>query len=65
MSKYTVTVRGHRREWVFDIGNAEPQHIEQWRADGLVIDEVVNTIPDWAVTLGLTHLWCVVQDIFK
>lgn len=65
MSKYTVTVRGHRREWVFDIGNAEPQHIEQWRADGLVIDEVVNTIPDWAVTLGLTNLWCVVQDILK
>ena len=62
MKLYSLTVRGKHREWVFDIW-ANPKYIEEWRADGLIIDEILNIIPQWWVTLGFPVRWyCWMQD---
>jgi hypothetical protein len=59
---YALDIRGKRREWTFHI-RAEPEHVEEWRADGLQIDEVLNVIPQWYVDLGLPiGLFCAIQD---
>ena len=60
---YALDVRGKRHEWVFLIC-ADPKQVEDWRADGLVVDEVVNTVPQWYVDLGLpVKLLVLLQDI--
>jgi ribosome maturation protein Sdo1 len=55
-SYYTITVRGKKHEWVFPI-LVDPQYVEEWRADGLIIDEVVETIMD--------HLFSAVERGFR
>jgi len=67
MSKktYCLNVRGRKKEWCFLV-EIDPKYINEWREDGLQIDEVVNTIPQWYVDLGLpVKLWCAVQDFLK
>jgi hypothetical protein len=61
--RYSLTVRGERSVWSFTI-EAEPEHVEDWRRDGLEVDELLNTIPVWVVDLRLTRAWCFAQDIF-
>ena len=64
MTKYFLYVRGHRHEWALELKGASPEHVEQWRADGLRVNEVVNEIPQWWVTLGLpVRFWCLCQDV--
>jgi hypothetical protein len=43
----------------------DPKYLDEWREDGLEIDEVINTIPEWIVMLGLTKGWIFFQDIFN
>lgn len=59
--RYGLTVHGKNHTWLIDV-EARPEHVEDWRNDGLLIDELVNSIPEWAVALGLTKPWCCVQD---
>ena len=60
----TVTVRGKRKTWCFDF-YGDPKYLDEWRADGLEVSEVVNTIPAWWVEWGLpVRLWCFCQDVF-
>lgn len=40
----------------------EEKWVSEWVADGLDIDEVVNTIPAWVALSGLTRPWCWLQD---
>ena len=61
--KYTILVQGQNHEWGFGI-EAEPSHVEDWRRDGLIIHEVLHTIPEWVVDLGLERPWCFLQDVF-
>lgn len=61
MKRYSLKLRGKRGTWIFPIV-AKPEHVKDWRADGLEVDEVVNTIPDWVVGLGLTRVWVWMQD---
>jgi len=62
VKRYAITIRGRRKEWSFPIW-AKPEHVEEWRKDGLIVDEVLNVIPKWVVDLGLTRHWCWLQDI--
>ena len=64
MKRYALTVRGSRKTWSFTI-DADPAHVEDWRADGLVVDEVIYSIPRWVVDLGGTWLWCRASDVFN
>lgn len=61
---YQLTVRGKLKAWNFDV-YVDPQYVEEWRADGLVIDEVCNVIPEWVADIGLTSAWCFAQDVFN
>jgi len=59
----TVTIKGKHKTWCFDF-YADPKYLEEWRADGLEIDVVINSGPIWVSELGLTEMWCFFQDIF-
>ncbi len=65
MSKklYSLTIRGREKTWTFDT-YVEPKYVDEWRADGIEIDEVCNVIPVWVADLGLTRAWCFFQDLF-
>jgi hypothetical protein len=58
----TINVRGKRKRWGFQF-YGDPKHLSAWRADGLQIDEVVNTIPNRIADLGLVRAWCCIQDL--
>ena len=62
---YSLNIRGKHKEWGFPI-YADPKHVEDWRADGLWVDEILNTIPEWWVNAGFSVLlWCFFEDIFN
>jgi len=58
---YSLTVRGKRHEWNFDV-RLNPEFCDDWELDGLDIVEVANTVPQWVQQLGLTKPWCWLQD---
>ncbi len=60
----SITIRGNQHKWSFDF-YGDPKYLEEWRADGLEIDEIVNVIPVWVVDIGCTGLWCFLQDLFN
>lgn len=62
MRLYGLTIRGKYNEWSFPI-YAKPEHAEDWMDDGLLVEEIVNTIPVWINNLGLAGLWCFFQDL--
>lgn len=59
-----ITVRGKDKTWGFEF-YGYPRYLDEWRADGLDIVEVVNTVPMWVVDLGLTRARCFAQDVFN
>lgn len=59
-----IEVRGREKQWSWHV-KADPQYLEEWQADGIQIFILENSIPAWAVDLGLTHIWCRVQDVWK
>jgi hypothetical protein len=60
----SIEVRGNTNEWSFNF-YGDPKYLEEWREDGLEINEIVNTIPEWVVDMGLTRLWIFFQDLFN
>lgn len=58
---YSINVKGNEKEWSFQI-IGRPEYLKDWEADGLDVSTIVNTIPDFVVWLGLTKLWCWLQD---
>jgi hypothetical protein len=65
MSKklHTLVVKGKNHTWAFDV-YASPEYVAEWRADGLTVEEISNVVPNWIVEIGLTRVWCFVQDLF-
>jgi hypothetical protein len=57
---YSITVRGKRDEWAFNFWSDD--YSEDWKSDGLTINPVLNTIPDWIVYFKLSKIWCWLQD---
>lgn len=60
---YGLRIQGDRHFWSFDV-MVDPQYVQEWRDDGIEIDEIVNTIPAWITDLGLVRAWCFLQDLF-
>lgn len=60
----SITVHGKRHKWCFNF-TGDPKDLEEWRADGLEVYEVFNTIPAWAVRIGLMRPWVAVQDAWR
>jgi hypothetical protein len=59
-----VMVDGKRESYVFRF-KGDPASLEEWRADGLKVYVLERSIPAWVVDLGLTSLWCRLQDVWK
>lgn len=57
----SIEVRGRERSWGF-LFEGDPAHLPDWLADGLEVYEVCNVVPEWVQRLGLTRLWCRLQD---
>ena len=64
MKRMSVVVRGDRKTWGFTF-LGDPAHLQEWRADGLDVCVIENSIPEWAVRFGLTRLYCFVQDVLN
>lgn len=62
--RLSITVRGKQHEWTFHF-DGDPKYLAEWREDGLIIDEVVNSIPDWIAGTVLMRPWIFFQDIFN
>lgn len=60
----SISIKGKTKNWSFNF-YGDSKYLDEWREDGLEIDEVVNTIPEWIVMLGLTKGWIFFQDIFN
>lgn len=59
----SVEVRGRERTWGF-LFYGDPAHLNDWKADGLEVFEVCNVVPEWVARLGLTRVWCRLQDVW-
>ena len=59
---YTLNIRGKEHNWSFPV-EAKPKHLQEWRDDGLDMDEVFNAVPMGIVNLGLTKPYCLMQDL--
>jgi hypothetical protein len=62
--KLEIVIRGKHKEWGFPF-YGDPKYIPEWEADGLTVHEVLNTIPEWAQRMGLTRIFCRVQDAWN
>lgn len=60
----SITVKGNHHEWSFNFYD-DPKYIQEWRDDGLEIDEICNTIPEWVVSFKLVKQWVFLQDLFN
>jgi hypothetical protein len=58
----SITVKGKEHVWSFNF-NGNPEYISDWEEDGLEIYVMANTIPFWIFNLGLTNLYCAIQDL--
>lgn len=57
-----IIVKGNHHTWSFHF-DAKPEYIQDWRDDGLEIDEIYYAIPAWVVNLGLTRPWMFFEDL--
>ena len=62
--RYSLIIQGHQRRWGFEV-LADPEHLNDWLEDGIEIEEIVNTYPQWVVVLGLQRPWRFAQDVFQ
>ena len=60
----SIEIRGDTKDWSFNF-YGDPKYIEDWREDGLEINEIINTVPEWVVHLGMVKPWVFFQDLFN
>lgn len=58
---YGVIVRGKEHTWEFETW-VDEKYVQEWKDDGIEIDHICNTIPDWIVNIGLARIWVWLQD---
>jgi hypothetical protein len=61
MTRFVTTIRGREYEWRAEVSEAS---VDDMRADGIEVQEISNTIPDWAVDAGFGRFWIFVQDVW-
>lgn len=59
-----IEVKGKHRKWSFNF-YGDTKYLQEWREDGLEVNEIINTIPELIVDLGLTRIWVFFQDILN
>lgn len=58
---YGIIVNGNNKKWGFDL-YIDPKYVNDWIEDGIEIYKIENTIPEIINNMGLTRLWCWLQD---
>lgn len=61
---HSITVKGNNHTWGFE-AYVDPKYLDEWRADGLEIYEIENTVPMWVPTWIPIRLWCFLQDAWN
>lgn len=61
---HSLVVKGKHETWSFGVF-VDPKYLDQWREDGLEIDEIINTVPEYIVDLGLMRFWFFLQDLWN
>jgi hypothetical protein len=64
MKLLSITVKGDTKRWSFAF-YGDPKYLEEWRADGLDVNEIYNVVPIWVTDLGLVRVGCFLQDIWN
>ena len=59
----SITVKGRNNKYSFNF-YGDPKYLEEWRKEGLEIDEVINTVPEW-VLWWLISFYILIQDLFN
>jgi len=60
----SIEVKGNTKKWSFNF-YGDPKYLDEWRKDGLEINEIVNTVPLSVANAGLSGIWMKCQDIFN
>lgn len=60
----SVTVKGTENTYSFNFVG-DTKYLQEWRDDGLIIDEVLNVIPVEVVNAGWLKPWIFLQDVFN
>ncbi len=61
---HSVEIRGKESTWCIHTYITRDT-ASAWRADGLTVHEIENTIPDWLVGWFPLRVWCFLQDVFN
>jgi len=64
MPMVVLSVRGKASEWGLTLPMKWDQ-ITAMREDGIDVGILENTVPAWAVNIGLLKPWCLFQDLFN
>ena len=59
-----IPIQGKKHKWAVDF-DASQATVDSMRNDGIEVFVVENSVPLWAVELGLTRIWCFVQDVWN
>ena len=59
-----IVVQGKTAPFAFNF-RGDPKHLPEWEAQGLQVDEVVNSVPVWVVRARLTRPWIAMQDAWS
>lgn len=59
-----VKIRGKVKNWWIEWYATDAQ-IAGMRLDGIEVDEVVNSVPAWVASFGMTRVWCFFQDLIN
>jgi hypothetical protein len=59
---YAITIRGNEKIWGIPV-ILDEKYLKDWEEDGIDICEIVHTIPEFVQWIGLTRIWCWLQDI--
>lgn len=60
---YTVKIKGKSNDYYFHVWLG-PEFLDEYREDGIELDEVINTVPAWLPAV-LVKPWVAAQDIFN
>jgi hypothetical protein len=60
----SVEVKGKTKLWSFEF-YGDPKYLDEWREDGLEVNEIIYTVPVSVVNAGLAGVWMKAQDIFN
>lgn len=59
-----MQVQGRERRWNVPV-RIDDRMIRDLRDDGVRVDEIVHSVPRWAIERKLTGLWCFLEDVIR